>query len=172
MKVRALRSVFLAALMSAGCATKVDVVELTPKGPSADDLYLERSNAINGRAPTFAERRRWEAEVEERVYAYLRQHPELEQTARYSDFRVWWQVTTGSTPAEVRVLLEEPAEQTIDPARMAVLAEQQWDEVRVKAKEAWFYPPAWVIYFDDTSVVGIVHRVSGVAPRDGSPVGR
>lgn len=172
MKLRSLRPVVLAALMSVGCAAKVDVVELTPKGPSAEDLYLERSWAINGRAPTFTEKRRWEAGVEERVYAYLRQHPELEHTARYSDFRLWWQVTTGSTPAEVRVLLEEPAEQTVDRARMAVLAERQWVEVQAKAKEAWFYPPAWVIYFDETSVVGIVHRVSGAAPRDGLLTGR
>jgi hypothetical protein len=164
MKARAFRRVLLAALMAAGCAAKVDVVELTPKGPSAEDLYLERSHAINGRAPTFEEKRRWEGEVEERVYAYLRKHPELEQTARYSDFRVWWRVTTGSTPDEVRVLLEEPAEQTIDPARMAALAERQWNEIQAKAKEAWFYPPAWVLYFDDTTVIGIVRRVSDGAP--------
>ena len=166
MKARPLRRVLLAALMAAACAGKLDVVELTPKGPSAEELNLVRSYAINGRAPSFAEKRRWESEVEERVYAYLREHPELEQTSRYSDFRFWWQVTTGSTPAEVRVLLEEPAEQTIDPARMAALAERQWTEIQVKAKEAWFYPPAWIIYFDDTSVVGIVHKVSSVAPRD------
>lgn len=171
MKFCSLRPVVLAALMAVGCAAKVDVVELTPKGPSAEDLYLERSWATNGRAPTFEEKRRWEAEVEERVYAYLGQHPELEHTARYSDFRLWWQVTTGSTPAEVRVLLEEPAERTIDRARMAVLADRQWDGVQVKAKEAWFYPPDWVIYFDETSVVGIVHRVSG-APRNEQLTGR
>ena len=161
-----LRCVLLAALMATGCATKLDVVELTPKGPSAEDLYQERFFAINGRAPNFGEKRRWEAEVEERVYAYLRQHPELEQTSRYSDFRFWWQVTTGSTPAEARVLLEEPAEQTIDPARMAALAERQWSEVQAKAAEAWFYPPAWVIYFDEASVIGVVHKVSSVTPRD------
>jgi hypothetical protein len=159
--------VLLAALLAAGCfSTKLDVVELTTKGPSAEDLFQERSYAINGRAPSFDEKRRWEAEVEERVYAYLRQHPELEQTNRYSDFRFWWQVTTGSTPKEVRVLLEDPAEQTIDPARMAALAERQWSEVQGKAKEAWLYPPAWVVYFDETSVVGIVHRVSSAAPRE------
>ncbi len=167
MKARCLWHVIAVAMAAAACtAGKLDVVEVTPKGPSAEELHLARSYAINGRAPSFAEKRRWEAEVEERVFAYLRQHPELEQTSRYSDFRFWWQVTTGSTPAEVRVLLEEPAERTIDPARMAALAERQWTEVQVKAKEAWFYPPAWVIYFDDTSVVAIVHKVSSMAPRD------
>ena len=165
MKARLLGLVLLSALFAAGCfATKLDVVELTPKGPSAEALYLAKSQATNGRAPTFGEKRRWEAEVEERVYAYLREHPELEQTTRYSDFRFWWQVTTGSTPTEVRVLLEDPREQTIDPVLMASLAGRQWDEIQGKAKEAWFYPPAWVIYFDDTSVVAIVHKVSSLAP--------
>jgi len=88
----------------------------------------------------------------------------MEQTTRYSEFRFWWQVSTGSTPGEVRALLEEPSEQTIDPVQMATLAGRQWSEIQGKAKEAWFYPPAWVIYFDDASVVAIVHKVSSMAP--------
>ena len=155
-----------AAVLVAGCySTKLDRTELTPKGPTAEELYLAKSYAINSRAPTFGEKRRWESEVEERVYKYLREHPELEQTTRYSEFRFWWQVTTGSTPDEVRVLLDEPGEQTVDPVQMAALAGSQWNEIQTKTiKEAWFYPPAWVLYFDDTSVVAIVHKVSSVAP--------
>ena len=76
------------------------------------------------------------------------------------EFRFWWQVGRGNTPEEVRVLLEEPQEQTADPARMAALAEKQWPQVQGKAKEAWVYQPGWVIYFDETSVVGMVRRVS------------
>ena len=166
MKASLLPGVLPAVLLAAACATsKLDVVEVTPKGPTAEELHLTRFAVINGRAPSFDEKRRWEAEVEERVFAYLRQHPELEQTSRYSEFRFWWQVTTGSTPAEVRVLLQEPAEQTVDPARMAALAERQWPEVEPKAKEAWFYAPAWVIYFDDAGVVAIVHKVSSLTPQ-------
>jgi hypothetical protein len=155
-----------AAVLLAGCySTKLDRTELTAKGPTAEELYLAKSYAINGRAPTFGEKRRWESEVEERVYKYLREHPELEQTTRYSEFRFWWQVTPGSTPDEVRVLLEEPGEQTVDPVQMAALAGSQWGEIQGKTiKEAWFYPPAWVLYFDDTSVVAIVHKVSSMAP--------
>ena len=155
-----------AAVLAAGCfSTKFDRTELTAKGPTAEELYLAKSHAINGRAPTFGEKRHWESDVEERVFKYLREHPELEQTTRYSDFRFWWQVTTGSTPDEVRVLLEEPGEQTIDRVQMAALAGQQWNEIQTKTiKEAWFYPPAWVLYFDDTSVVAIVHKVSSMAP--------
>jgi hypothetical protein len=156
----------LAALGAAGCAARLDTAELTARGPAAEELLVGRSLAVNRRAPTFDEKRQWEGQVEDRVFRYLREHPELEQTARYSEFRFWWQVTAGSTPGEVRVLLEEPQERTIDPARMAALAERHWGGLQGKAVEAWVYEPAWVIYFDDTVVVGMVHRVSSMAPRD------
>jgi len=149
----------LVAALAAGCATPVETVEYTPRGPAAEELFIARSYAINGRAPTFEERRYWQGTVDEEVFAYLRKHPELEQTSRYTDFRFWWQVTTGSTPAEVRVLLSEPQERTADPARMAALAERHWDEIGPRAVEAWVYDP-WVLYFDEQAVVGIVHRVS------------
>ncbi len=166
MTVRALCGLLLTALVTAACATsRLDKVELTTTGPSAEEFFVARSYALNGRAPTFDEKRRWESEMEDRVYAYLRAHPELERTSRYSDFRFWWRVTTGSTPAEVRVLLPEPQEQTIDAPRMAALAGRQWTEIESKATEAWVYAPAWVIYFDDTNVVAMVHRVSS-ASRD------
>jgi len=153
-------------LLAAACSSnKLDVVEVTPKGPTAEELHLARFVAVNGRPPSFDEKRHWQGVMEDRVYGYLRQHPELEQTTRYSEFRFWWQVTTGSTPGEVTVLLEDPTEQTIDPARMAALAERQWGEIAPKAKEAWFYSPDWVIYFDDTAVVGIVHKVSSFSPQ-------
>ncbi len=168
MSSRVLSGVLLVALAAAACATgRLDKVELTTQGPSAEEFFVARSYALNGRAPNFDEKRRWESEMEDRVYAYLRDHPELEQTSRYSDFRFWWQVATGSTPAEVRVLLRDPQEETIDVPRMAALAERQWTEIQSKAKEAWFYAPAWVIYFDDTTVIAMVHRVSSAsAARD------
>jgi hypothetical protein len=155
------------AVVIAGCETgKLDVVELTPRGPSAEEQLMLRSLATNGRTPSFEERRQWQGQVEDRVFAYLREHPEIQQSVRYTDFRFWWQVTTGSTPGEVRVLLQEPQEQTVDPARMAALAERHWSAMRDKATEAWVYEPAWVIYFDDTAVIGMIHRISSVAPKE------
>ena len=160
-------AVLLAALIAAaGCLTPhPDVVELTGKGPTAEELFTNRSQAINARTPTFDEKRQWEGQMEDRVFKYLREHPELEQTSRYMDFRFWWQVSSGSTPGEVRVLLDEPREKTADPGRMATLAERLWSELQPKAKEAWVYEPAWVLYFDDSGVVGMVHRVDSRAPR-------
>jgi hypothetical protein len=166
MRGGALAGALLIVLAAAACTTGLENVERSSRGPTAEEFFLAHSYATNGRPPSFDERRGWESEMEDRVFAYLRDHPELQQTTRYSDFRFWWQVTTGSTPAEVRVLLEEPHERTIDPARMAALAEKQWSGIEAKATEAWVYPPAWVIYFDETSVVALVHRVSSIAPRD------
>src|SRR5439155_2759016 len=82
-----------AALITAACAGRMETVEWTTKGPAAEHFFVERSYVINGRSPSFEEKRRWEAQVEDRVYRYLRDHPELERTTRYMDFRFWWQVT-------------------------------------------------------------------------------
>jgi hypothetical protein len=151
----------------AGCLTpRLDTVELTPRGPTAEELLNGRSLVVNGRLPSFDEKRHWEGEMEERVFRYLREHPELEQTTRYTDFRFWWRVTAGSAPEEVRVLLEEPQERTIDPARMAALAERHWAELEGKAKEAWVYDPAWIIYFGDRGVLVMVHRVASISPTE------
>jgi hypothetical protein len=156
----------LIAAVAVGCAARMETAEFTGRGPSAEELFVAHSYATNGRAPSFDEKRQWEGEVEERVFKYLREHPEIQQTSRYSDFRFWWHVTTGSTPAEVRVLLATPQEQTVDPARMAALAERHWGQIQSRAKEAWVYDPAWVLYFDDRGVTAVVHRVSALAPRD------
>lgn len=164
---RLIWGLLVVASLAAGCLLGgKETVEWSGRGPTAEQLFVARSQALNGRAPTFDEKRQWEGAVEERVFAYLRDHPELQQTPRYSDFRFWWQVTIGSTPAEVRVLLSEPREQTIDPAQMAALAERHWGELDGKATEAWIYDPGWILYFDDRAVVGVVHRFSAMTPRE------
>ena len=104
--------------------------------------------------------------MDEKVKNYLREHPELEGTSRYTEFRFWRQVAPGSTPGEVRVLLGEPREQTIDPAMMATLGEQHWVAVRETAKEAWVYPLGWVVFFDDKGVVDMLRRVSPLDMKD------
>jgi len=155
----------LALLLVAGCVTqRFDTVELTSRGPTAEELRDARSRAINGRLPSFDERRQWENEIEDRVFRYLREHPEIEQTPRYTEFRFWWQVTPGSTRDEVRVLLDEPQEKTSDPARLAALAQRHWRALQGKASEAWVYEPVWIVYFGDAGVIAMVHRVSSVAP--------
>jgi len=163
-----LRAAALAAvgLFVGSCMTPPTVLERTTRGPNAEDFFVQQSYATNGRAPNFDEKRVWQDQMDEKVKSYLREHPELEGTARYTEFRFWRQVAPGSTPGEVRVLLGEPREQTIDPAMMATLGEQHWVAVRETAKEAWVYPLGWVVFFDDKGVVDMLRRVSPIDMKD------
>ena len=43
----------LVVTVAVGCATELDKVERTTRGPSAEELMLVRSFAINGRTPNF-----------------------------------------------------------------------------------------------------------------------
>jgi hypothetical protein len=163
-----LRAVALAALglVVGACVTPPPVLERTSRGPNAEEFFVQQSYATNGRAPNFDEKRIWQDQMDEKVKKYLREHPELESTARYTEFRFWRQVAPGSTPGEVKVLLGEPREQTIDPDMMASLGEQHWVSVRATAKEAWVYPLGWVVFFDDDGVVDMLRRVSPLEMKD------
>jgi hypothetical protein len=154
------------ALLAAACAATEPVLERTTRGPNAEEFFIQQSYAVNGRPPSFDEKRVWQDQMDEKIFRYLREHPGLESTSRYSEFRFWRQVTTGSTPGEVRVLLGEPRERTIDPALMASLGEQHWSAVQTTATEAWVYPLGWVVFFDDKGVVDLLRRVSPLDTRD------
>jgi len=156
-----------AGLLAAGCSSMTQpTLERTTRGPNAEEFFIAQSVATNGRPPSFDEKRVWQDQMDEKVFKYLREHPELESTSRYSEFRFWRQVTAGSTPGEVKVLLGEPRERTIDSALMASLGEQHWQAVRTTAKEAWVYPLGWVVFFDDKGVVDLLRRVSPLDVND------
>ena len=156
--MRALRlaGVVAAGLMAVACATPQPVIEQTTRGPIAQELQIARSYAANGRDMGWDEKRHYEEQLEEKVFKYLREHPDLQNETRYSTFRFWRQVSVGSTKEEVKVLLDDPDERTIDPALMASLARRHWSQVQGKAKEAWVYPLGWVLYIDDKAVVSMI----------------
>ena len=147
-----------AGLLAGACAAGQPVVENTTRGPMATEMHIARSFAANGREPGWDEKRQFEDQLEEKVFKYLREHPEIENDARYSNFRFWRQVSVGSTKEEVRILLDEPDQRTIDPALMASLSRRHWSQVQTKAKEAWLYPLGWVLYMDDTVVVSMIRE--------------
>src|SRR3990167_6597583 len=161
-RMRRLALAGLLLLGGAGCAAQMETVERSGQGPKAEALFLARSVLRNGREPSFDEKRMWEDRMDDRVSRYLREHPEMQQTTRYSDFRFWRQVSIGSARGEVRALLDEPEEETIDPALMAALARQHWPEISRRAREAWVYPVGWVIYFDEQGVTDVVRRIGTV----------
>lgn len=162
-----LRAVALAVLglVASACVTPPPVLERTSRGPNAEEFFVQQSYATNGRPPNFDEKRIWQDQMDEKVKKYLREHPEIENTARYTEFRFWRQVAPGSAPGEVKVLLGEPREQTIDPDMMAFYSEQHWVAMRATAKEAWLYP-GWAVFFDDTGVVEMLRRVSPLEMKD------
>ena len=139
MLMRALRlaGVVAAGLFAHACATPQPTVEQTTRGPIAQELQIARSFAANGRVMGWDEKRHYEEQLEERVFKYLREHPDFQNETRYSTFRFWRQVSVGSTKDEVKALLDDPDERTIDPALMASLARRHWSQVQTKAKEAW-----------------------------------
>jgi hypothetical protein len=51
------------------------------------------------------EKRHYEEQLEEKVFKYLREHPDFQNETRYSTFRFWRQVSIGSTKDEVKALL-------------------------------------------------------------------
>lgn len=157
---RSLRTVGVMAvgLLAGACASAPPVTENTTRGPMAAEMHLVRSVNANGREPGWDEKRQFQDQLEERVFKYLREHPEIENDTRYSSFRFWRQVSIGSTKEEVRILLEEPDQRTIDPALMASLSRRHWSQVQGKAKEAWVYPLGWVLYLDDKAVVSMIRE--------------
>jgi hypothetical protein len=161
MRPRAAGGLLAAAALLAACATLSETVERVGRGPRAEEIFLARSFAVTNRMPTFDERRMWEDRVEQRLGRHLREHPELEQTPRYTDVRFWRQVGQGATREEVRVLLEEPDERTVDPALMGALAGPHWPAIAPRVREAWVYPLGWVVYFDDQGAVEFVRRTWG-----------
>jgi hypothetical protein len=165
--MRAIRmaGVVAAGFMAAACATPQPLVEQTTRGPLAQEIQIARSFAANGRDLSWDEKRHSEEQLEDHVFKYLREHPELQNETRYSTFRFWRQVSIGSTKEEVKVLLDDPDVRTIDPALMASLARRHWSQVQGKAKEAWVYPLGWVLYIDDKAVVSMI-RVRGKWDRD------
>ena len=160
MRAFRIAGVIVAGLAAASCATPQPVIEQTTRGPIAQEIQIARSFAANGRDMGWDEKRNYEEQLEEKVFKYLREHPELQNETRYSTFRFWRQVSVGSTKEEVKVLLDDPDERTIDPALMASLARRHWSQVQGKAKEAWVYPLGWVLYIDDKAVVSMI-RVRG-----------
>ena len=170
MRPTLLAPVLLAAALATGCGILTSprpTFERSSRGPSADEIFVMRSYLVYGREPNFDERRRWLDEVDDRVGRYLREHPELEQSPRYSDIRFWRQVGEGSPRDEVLVLLGRPDETTRDAARMAELAERFWSSLSEKAQEAWLYP-GWVLLFDDKAGMAFI-KVLNLPPSSSLP---
>jgi hypothetical protein len=94
----------------------------------------------NGREPTFEERRQWDAQVEEKISAYLRAHPEKANALDVSTFRHLRQVAVGMDKEQVMILLGAPVSVSGDQAQMEKIARGYWSDIKGNATEVWVYP--------------------------------
>src|ERR1700693_2945412 len=123
MLMRALRmaGVVAAGLMAGACATPQPVIEQTTRGPIAQEIQIARSFAANGRDMGWDEKRHYEEQLEEKVFKYLREHPDFQNETRYSTFRFWRQVSVCSTKKEVKGLVADADEGTHHRGFMGLL---------------------------------------------------
>lgn len=149
----------LTALLVPACRTTRPIEQRTTQGPSAEQLWFLRMYTLNGREPSFDERRHWEDQIDRRISQYLREHPEAANSFNVSTFRFHRRATVGMTKEQIVILLGQPTTTTADPAEMEKLATKYWPEIKVEAKEAWVYPLGWHFFFADNRVVDITQVV-------------
>jgi hypothetical protein len=152
-------AVVLPLLAVVGCATHHAIEQRTTEGVSAEELFIYKVTQQNGREPTFEERQTWQDRLDQRISAYLREHPEAANSLEVSKFRSLRQATVGMTKEQIRILLGAPADVITDRDRLEKLARKYWPEIRDRAREAWVYPLGWNLYFDADQVVDITQYV-------------
>jgi len=146
----------LAALLLAACATlRPPLEQRTTQGPTAEEFWIYRVLLLNGREPTFDERRHWEDQIDQRIGEYLRAHPEAANSLDVSTFRFYRRAAVGMTKEQILILLGPPDAVTSDPAQMEKLARRYWPGIQGNATEAWVYPLGWHFYFAGTRLVDI-----------------
>lgn len=160
--MRMLRPILVSLVLGvllAGCgAFTVDQRYRT--GPTAENLWKARFKVVNGRNPSFTEKQHFKEDMDLRVQEYLRQNPDVANSFRVGNLRLFREVSVGMRKVEITLLLGEPQETTEDPVRMELLARKYWPVVKPHAKEAWIYPSGWTLYFDGDKLSDITryHR--------------
>jgi hypothetical protein len=147
----------LLALVLAGCGGlfKKPVEQRTTEGLTAEAMFIYRVVQQNGREPSFEERQTWKDDIEQRISAYLRAHPEAANSFEVTRFRYLRQASVGMTKEQVQILLGPADGATTDAAQVEKLARKYWPQIKDRATEAWMYPVGWSYYFKDDRVVDI-----------------
>jgi hypothetical protein len=150
----------LGALVVGGCTMRRGPVEQrSTQGPTSTQMLNLRVLTASGREPTFEERRQWDAQVEEKISAYLRAHPEKASALDVSTFRYMRQVTVGMDKEQVLILLGAPVSVTGDQAQMEKVARRYWSDIKGNATELWVYPLGWNMFFAGQRLIDITQYV-------------
>jgi hypothetical protein len=149
-------AVLACALIAAGCLTaRPPIEQRSTQGPTAREMLEERMLIQAGREPTFEEKRQWDVEIEEKIGAYLRAHPDKANALDVSTFRFLRQVTVGMDKEQVMILLGPPVTTTGDQAEIEKIARSYWPNIRGNATEVWVYPLGWNMFFAGQKLVDI-----------------
>jgi hypothetical protein len=150
-------------LLLGGCAflaKQSEVEQRTTQGPTAKQMFNLRVLNENGREPTFEERRRWDEEIEQRISAYLREHPEKANALEVSTFRFYRQSAVGQDKEQILILLGPPLAVSADQNHMQQLARRYWPLIEGNATEVWVYPVGWNLFFAGQRLVDITQFVA------------
>src|SRR5687768_16345119 len=160
----ALVAVFVIALVGgkvvADCRTlSPEVDQRTSQGPTAKEMFVIRMMAQTGREPTFEDRRQWDGEIEDRIGAYLRAHPDKASALDVSTFPFLRKAALGMDKEQIAILLGPPIAVSEDPAHLEELARRHWPVIQGNAKEAWVYPAGWRLFFSGQNLVDMTQYV-------------
>jgi hypothetical protein len=152
--------VALLALATAGCIPRRGPVEQrSTQGPTSTQMLNLRVLSEAGREPTFEERRQWDSLVEDKIGAYLREHPEKASALDVSTFRFLRQVAVGMDKEQVLILLGAPILVSGDQAQMEKIARVYWPQIKGNATEVWVYPLGWNMFFAGQRLIDITQYV-------------
>jgi hypothetical protein len=147
-------------LLVRGCLMRRGPVEQrSTQGPTSQQMLNLRVLAESGREPTFEEKRQWDGHVEEKISAYLREHPDKASSLDVSTFRYMRQVTVGMDKEQVLILLGAPVAVSGDQGQMEKIARGYWSTIKGNATEVWVYPLGWNLFFAGQRLIDITQYV-------------
>jgi hypothetical protein len=147
--------VALAMLAGGACATRMGVEQRTTQGPTAQQMFNYRVMTETGHEPTFDERRQWDEQIEQRISAYLREHPDKANALDVSTFRFLRQPQVGMDKDQILILLGAPLSVSGDQGQMQKIARRYWPEIQGNATEVWVYPLGWNLFFAGQKLIDI-----------------
>lgn len=142
-------------LACAACAS-IPVEQRTTEGPLAEEIWIYRIGQMNGREPTFEERRRWEGQLDLAISRYLVKDQEFANSPQLTTFRFIRQASVGMSKEQVTILLGLPDRVATESVEVERLASKYWVTIKDgSVSEAWVYPLGWRLYFSESRLVDI-----------------
>jgi hypothetical protein len=158
-----LLAVVACALILGACAMLAkhrEVEQRTTQGPTAQQMFNLRTMTESGREPTFEERRQWDEQIEQRISAYLTQHPDKANAVDVSTFRFLRQSAVGMDKEQILLLLGGPVAVSGDQAQIEKIARRYWPMIQGNATEVWVYPLGWNMFFAGQRLVDITQYIA------------